>query len=173
MNDVYISYTRDDNVAAELIAHRLQSEGFSVSFDRDAIVAGVSFSESTIRAIRSASAVLALLSSKSRKNKWVAEELQAALDTKNLVVPVLLDKDAKENWLWPILATRQSVELDFNSPDSKSQLDKLVRMLAAARPMSAVPVPPTSAAPVRPRSAAPVRLKWYIFGSIAIAVIAA
>jgi TIR domain len=132
MHDVYVSYTRDDQQAAEVIAGRLSSEGFSVFLDHDAIVAGESWSDRTIEEIRSAKAVLALLSSESRKNRWVAEELQAALDTKKLVVPVLLDKDAKQNWLWPLLALRHSVELDLRSPDWRPQLDELVRWLSVA-----------------------------------------
>jgi hypothetical protein len=114
-----------------MIADQLSSKGFSVVFDRSTIVAGESFEPRTLNEIRNAKAVLALLSSSSRKNTWVASELQAALDTKAVVVPVLLDKGAKDNWLWPLLATRQSVELDLASADRKSQLDKLVRELSA------------------------------------------
>jgi TIR domain len=131
MHDVFISYVRDDQTAAHLIADRLSSKGFSVFLDRDAIVSGDSYSQRIANEIRSARAVVALLSSRSRKNKWVADELQTALDSKAVVVPVLLDKGAKDNWLWPLLATRHSVELDLGSADPKSELDKLVRELSA------------------------------------------
>jgi TIR domain len=82
--------------------------------------------------MRRARAVLVLLSSSSRKSKWVDTELQTALDSKSMVIPVLLDKGAKDNWLWPLLANRQSVELDLTSADLKSQLDELVQVLSIA-----------------------------------------
>src|SRR5216683_5647375 len=91
MGDVFISYTRDDDDAARRIAARLSAAGFSVFFDRDAIVSGDSYSDLIVSKIQSASAVLVLLSSRSRKSKWVADELQTALDSKTVVVPVLLD----------------------------------------------------------------------------------
>jgi TIR domain len=132
MSDVFISYTQDDRVAAGSIADRLSHEGFTIFLDREVLVAGEDWSARIVNEIRSARAVLALLSSTSRKNKWVADELQVALDSKAVVIPVLLDKGAKDNWLWPLLATRQSVELNLTSADRKSQLDNLVRVLSAA-----------------------------------------
>src|SRR5258708_4608829 len=85
MRDVFISYTRDDQDAAGRIADRLSAKGFSVFFDRDAIVSGETYSKLIVTKIQSASAVLVLLSSRSRKSKWVADELQTALDTKKVV----------------------------------------------------------------------------------------
>jgi hypothetical protein len=159
MHKVFISYARADQHVADVIAERLASEGLSVSFDHVAIVAGESYSDKIVSEIRSASAVLALLSSTSRKSKWVATELQAALESETVVVAVLLDKGAKDNWLWPLLATRPSVELDLASADWKSQLDNLVRKLSAAMGKGQV--------------ARPAPSKEYIWISIAIAVASA
>jgi tetratricopeptide (TPR) repeat protein len=129
MHDVFISYTRADHAAAEAIAHRFSAVGFSVFFDQAALVAGDSWSSKIEKELRGARVVLALLSSNSRRSTWVADELQTALDSKKLVVPVLLDPGAKENWLWPLLANRQSVALYLSSPNWESQLDHLVQTL--------------------------------------------
>lgn len=132
MHDVFISYTQDDHEAAATIADRLSASGFSVFFDRQAIVMGESWDDRIAEELRTARAVIALLSSRSRRSTWVADELQEALDSKKLVVPVLLDQAAKENWLWPLLATRQSIQLDLESPNWKSQINELVQALSQA-----------------------------------------
>lgn len=130
MHDIFISYTRDDQDAAAAIADRLSASGFSVFFDRQALVSGEAWSDKIGEELRGADAVIALLSSRSRRSTWVADELQGALDSKKLVIPVLLDQGAKENWLWPLLATRQSIELNWGSSLWHSQLNVLVEALS-------------------------------------------
>jgi TIR domain len=132
MHDVFISYAREDQVAAQSIASRLSRAGFSVFFDREGVVAGASWSNTIENELHDARAVLALLSSNSRRSTWVKDELQEALDNKKLVIPVLLDQGAKENWLWPLLATRHRIDLDLSSPSPEPQLEQLVRALSTA-----------------------------------------
>jgi TIR domain len=131
MHDVFISCSPADRPAALEIADRLKEVGLSVFIDQLALVAGDSFSDQIRRELRNARAVVVVLSSNSRRSLWVADELQAALDSK-LVIPVLMDQGATENWLWPLLATRQGVVLDQNSPDRQAQLSELVNALAHA-----------------------------------------
>lgn len=131
MNKIFISYTRDDHVAARLIAERLMAAGFEVFYDVEAIVAGDSWSNKIHAVLQDAAAVLVLLSSNSHRSSWVQDELQTALESKSVVVPVLLDEGAKQNWLWPIVATRQSVALDLRSPAVQEQLDHLVGRLTS------------------------------------------
>jgi hypothetical protein len=131
MNRIFISYTRDDQDAARLIAERLRAAGFEVFYDVEAIVAGDSWSNKVRAALQDAAAVLVLLSSNSRRSSWVQDEVQTALESKTLIVPVLLDEGAKQNWLWPLVATRQSVSLDLRSPAVQEQLDYLVGGLAS------------------------------------------
>jgi hypothetical protein len=176
MSDVFISYAQDDALAARIIADRLASKGFSVFFDRYSLVAGEQFSEQIVSNIRRAKAVLALLSSKSQRGKWVDQELQLALESKAVVIPVLLDEGAKNNWLWPLLATRQSVELNSGTAEWEPQLDKLVRDLSkalgkeeeAARIADARIAAP-QAAPQRARAA----YKWIVYAAIVVALIGA
>lgn len=131
MRRVFLSYARDDQVAAHLIADRLSDAGYSVFVDFESLVSGVDWSERIRTALESASAVLVLLSSNSRRSNWVQDEVQTALESKKLVIPVLLDGGAKENWLWPLVATRQSVLLDLRSADLDVQLDRLVQSLSS------------------------------------------
>jgi uncharacterized protein YjbI with pentapeptide repeats len=164
MPDVFISYARADAYPAGIIADRLASEGFSVIFDRNALVVGQNWSEAIVRDIRSAKAVLALLSSNSRRSNFVAEELQAALEAKAVVIPVLLDRGGKDNWLWPLLATRQSVELNLGTAERELQLDKLVRDLSKA--LGKEEAAALRAAPYKP-------YKWIVYAAIVVALIGA
>lgn len=151
MRNVFISYTRDDQAAAQLIASRLAEAGESVFFDIEGIVAGDSWNERISDALRSASIVLVLLSSNSRRSTYVQDEVQLALKSKKLVIPVLLDKGAKQNWLWPLLATRQSIELDLRSDQLESQLSTLVGRLSTLRAVDRS-VPPSAIGAEAPRA---------------------
>src|ERR1700694_3428245 len=104
MRNVFISYAREDQAAAELIANRLRKAGVSVFVDEASLVAGGNWSAQLGRAMQDASAVVVLLSANSRKRTWVDSEVQSALESKKLVVPVLLDAQAKDNWVWPLVA---------------------------------------------------------------------
>jgi hypothetical protein len=168
MNRIFISYTRDDQVAARLIAERLRTAGFEVFYDVEAIVAGDSWSNKVRAALQDAAAVLVLLSSNSRRSSWVQDEVQTALESKTLVVPVLLDEGAKQNWLWPLVATRQSVSLDLGSPAIQEQLDHLVGGLASLTSKS-----PGSLSPgPKPVSTPPMRVS-NVRTMVAIAIVSA
>lgn len=166
MSDVFISYAHDDQAAARLVAERLKAAGFSVFYDVEAVVTGDSFSDAIRSALQGAKAVLVLLSSHSRRSSWVQDELQAALDSKTLVVPVLLDEGATENWLWPLLAQRQSVTLNLGSPDLDLQINQLVRGLERIRSEDA----PTSSRASRPAALGRASGTWK---TVLIAVISA
>jgi TIR domain len=168
MDKVFISYTRDDQVAARLIAKRLTAAGFEVFFDTEGIVAGDSWSNQVSAALQHAAAVLVLLSSNSRRSSWVQDELQTALENKKLVVPVLLDEGAKQNWLWPLVATRQSISLDLRSPALEDQLDHLVGTLSALSRDSG-PAPSRAPEPA-PSAAMPSFTVWR---TVAIAIVSA
>ena len=155
---VFISYARADVPVAREIADRLSFEGFEVFYDQD-LVAG-DYSKRIFHAIRTASAVVVLLSSNSRQSKWVGEEIQAALDSKALVMSVLLDKGAKDNWLWPLLATKPSVELGLTSSNILKQLDDVVRRLQEELKLR---VPAAEAVPLRERIAGVI--VWMAFGA--------
>jgi tetratricopeptide (TPR) repeat protein len=127
MPKVFISYAREDQAAAELIAHRFRGTG--------SLVTGGSWSQQLGLALNESIAVVVLLSTNARKAPWVKSEVQAALENKKVVVPVFLDDGAKDNWLWPLLANRQSLRLYAHGPDVSQQLDAIASVIRdAARP---------------------------------------
>jgi tetratricopeptide (TPR) repeat protein len=127
MRKAFISCAREDYVAAQMIADRVRKAGVSVFVDDAAsLVAGGTWSTLLGTELLESSAVVVILSTNARKTNWVASEVQAALESKKVVVPVLLDDRAKENWLWPLLANRQSFVLHLNGLEVDKQLDSIV-----------------------------------------------
>lgn len=137
MRNVVISYAREDQGAANLIANRLKKAGVSVFVAEASLVAGGNWSAQLRRAVQEASAVVVLLSANSRKGTWVDSEVQTVLESKRLVVPVLLDAQAKDNWIWPLVSNRQSFVLDVETTAVHRQLDSLAAALETSAPTSA------------------------------------
>ena len=130
MHNVFISFSPGDDAAARTIASKLQLKGLRVFFDREGIVAGESWTNKTDNELKSADTVLALLSSRSRRNSWVQDEIQTALSSDKTIISVLLDNEATQNWLWPLLATKQTLKLDLSTSQSDVQLEQLAQEIS-------------------------------------------
>lgn len=113
MPDVFISYAREDGPIAREITEMLKAEDYSV-FDDSAMAAGADFSTITEKALTNSKAVVVLLSRNSNRSKLVDIQLRDALQRGQVIIPVLLDEEAKSNWVWPLVSDRKAIEI--NSP---------------------------------------------------------
>lgn len=113
MADVYISYAREDRDIASHLAQLLQRSGLTVFFDMEALVSGHDFTKAIAEALHQAKAVVVLLSVNTKRSTWVQRELSSVIEKKDgpLVVPVLLDRNAKQNWVWPLISNRPAIDL--------------------------------------------------------------
>jgi hypothetical protein len=93
MPDVFLSYAREDRERASVLAHALESDGWSVWWDRK-MVAGEAFDETIERQLAVANSVVVLWSEHSVSSEWVKSEAAAASE-RDVLVPVLLD-DVKQ-----------------------------------------------------------------------------
>ena len=93
MPDVFLSYAREDRERARVLAHALESDGWSVWWDRK-MVAGETFDETIERQLATANSVVVLWSEHSISSEWVRNEASAASE-RDVLVPVLLD-DVKQ-----------------------------------------------------------------------------
>ena len=134
MSDVFISYAREDAAQAQRLQRALMNLGLTVFVDQDVLVAGTDFSRAIEDSLRSAKAVVVLLSSNTRRGKWVQEELIAVLEAKDgaLVIPVLLDGQAKDNWVWPLVANRQAIDLTQQPHDIEEVATRVRRAIAGS-----------------------------------------
>lgn len=89
MSDVFISYAREDRLAAERIAKALERHGWSVWWDSD-IPPGKAWDELIERELASASCAVVLWSATSLSKAWVKTEAAEAL-SRGVLVPVLIE----------------------------------------------------------------------------------
>jgi tetratricopeptide (TPR) repeat protein len=151
MSQVFLSYSRDDGEAARQVSEAIERlKSGSVFKDMDALVAGTDFSSHIGQQIRDAEAVIVLLSRNSKRSKWVEAELTAALEQKKKVIPVLLDKDAKNNWVWPLISDRHAIERqDWESLPELAE--KVAQEIEPSDLQPLQPAPPMPAAIDAPR----------------------
>ncbi|HYP79106.1 MAG TPA: toll/interleukin-1 receptor domain-containing protein, partial [Steroidobacteraceae bacterium] len=89
MPDVFLSYSREDQVVARRFADALEREGFSVWWDQTLSV-GDAYDKVTERALGEARAVLVLWSKRSVDSRWVRAEATMA-DRNGRLVPVMIE----------------------------------------------------------------------------------
>ncbi len=90
MADIFLSYNREDQPTAKLIANALAGEGFEVWWDT-VLRAGQTYDEVTERQLHDASAVVVLWSSRSVRSKWVRAEATLG-DRKSALIPVMIEQ---------------------------------------------------------------------------------
>lgn len=134
MSDVVISYASEDSETAMRLKKMLSADGLDVFSDTKTLVAGEDYDERTEREMAAAKAIVVLLSRVSKRGRWVEAELQSVLQNKQaVVVPVLLDEDATNNWVWPLISDRQAVTV--NSPEDLTEVARTVKeSLAPSNP---------------------------------------
>ena len=124
MANVFISTARQDASIALRLAEILRADGQTVFYDDSSLVAGKTFSTRIAKELSSAQAIVVLLSRNSVRSNWVEKEFRTALERGGRVIPVLLDEEATNNWVWPLISDRHAIRLG-----SKLGIDEVVRQL--------------------------------------------
>jgi len=134
MADIFVSYAREDAHAVEAISRALRAKGFSVFSDRGGLVSGTAILEQIQHEIQTARLVLLVLSKHASKSRWVQQELITALevDRDRPVVPILIDDEATENVLWPLVANRQTIRENKPSALPELVVSAASRLLSSA-----------------------------------------
>ncbi len=91
MDDVFVSYSREDRTRVQALVQALEARGFSIWIDHSDIPPGATFDDAIERALASARSVIVIWTQHSIASRWVRTEASAALD-RNCLVPVLLDQ---------------------------------------------------------------------------------
>ncbi len=90
MNQVFVSYAKEDSSIAEKLAKALQHAGYSVWWDRH-IPPGKTWDEVIGRALDSATCVVVLWSRRSVESRWVREEAEKGA-SRGCLIPALVEK---------------------------------------------------------------------------------
>jgi TolB-like protein/Flp pilus assembly protein TadD len=89
MPDIFLSYTREDQAAAQRFAKAFEAQGFSVWWDVT-LRSGETYDQVTEEALRTAKAVVVLWSKKSVLSRWVRAEATLA-DRNRTLVPAMVE----------------------------------------------------------------------------------
>ncbi len=126
MADVFISYSNLDASVAQDIGNGLQRMGIDVFTDDTVLVAGKQAYEQIEKALRESDVAVILLSTNSRRSSWVEEEISRAINRKKNVIALLLDENAENNWVWPLIANREAIDMRTES------IEAAIRKIACA-----------------------------------------
>lgn len=127
MADIFISYASEDRERAGMLAHALESEGWTVWWDR-LIPLGKPFDDVIQEQIDAAKCVLVLWTTTSVGSKWVRSEASEA-EERNSLVPVMLDETADIPLAFKLL---QAAKLwDWEPGVEHAEYDKLLGQIRA------------------------------------------
>ncbi len=110
MADIFISYARADRDKIEKLAAALETEGYSVWWDRQ-IVGGAEFSEEIEKELAAAKTVIVAWSADGAKSRWVKDEAGIAANSGKLIALTL---DGAE----PPIGFKQFHAVDYSRHDA-------------------------------------------------------
>ncbi|HSP97721.1 MAG TPA: toll/interleukin-1 receptor domain-containing protein, partial [Candidatus Dormibacteraeota bacterium] len=90
MDDVFISYSREDRTRVQGLVQALEARGLSIWIDHSDIPPGATFDDAIESALDAARCVIVVWTAHSVASRWVRSEASAALD-RNRLVPVLFE----------------------------------------------------------------------------------
>src|SRR5215472_18242527 len=90
MNDIFISYKREEQGIARKLANALEDEGWTVWWDPK-LRAGERFNDVIEKALKESKCVLVMWSKRSVESKYVKDEATYALN-RNKLVPVMIEE---------------------------------------------------------------------------------
>lgn len=156
MADIFLSYASEDRERARLVAQLLESQSWTVWWDRK-IPAGVAYDEVIEREIGTAKYVVVLWSISSTKSEWVKNEAASAVEQEKLI-PVQID-DIK----LPLeFRRRQTLNLSGWSGDaSDTRLESLFEALSTKSALETSSSRPVRA-PAKPERSSPTNLTLII-----------
>ena len=134
MSDIFLSYKSEDRAKAQTIAEALESQGYSVWWDR-IILPGQTFEDVIEEELTAANCIVVLWSKKSVKSEWVRTEASEG-KRREILIPVLI-----EDVTPPLAFSRMNVAklMEWNGTSPHHEFDRLIQSvggkLGRAAPM--------------------------------------
>ena len=160
--EVFVSYSRGDQVRVFELAAKLRAAGVSLWIDQGAIDAATLWSEQIVNALESAKALLLIVTPASVHSDNVAKEVMLVSERKGHILPVHLEPTVIPPTLKYQLAGIQHIEF-FQGGDADSSVRGILRSLERlgvtvsppqTTKVAAIAAPPDEAAPARRGAAA-------------------
>lgn len=160
MADIFLSYSRVDRPTAQIIAEALESEGFSVWWDK-ILRAGQTYDEVTETMLRDSHVVVVLWSQTSVKSTWVRAEATQG-QRNGVLIPAMIE-EAERPIMFELVQTADLIDWSGDRSDERwgnfvadlkrgLEMPKPAGALASAAPSTAPkpdpkPTPPPPPAP--------------------------
>lgn len=132
MPNIFISYSHNDSTISQEISKALKNEGFSVFTDNNLLLSD-NIQNTLQRSLIEAETVILLLSKNSKSSQWVRNEIASALDHGKKIIPVLLDDQAKNNWVWPLVSKHQAISFENDKSSVEDVVSKIVKGLGSGK----------------------------------------
>ncbi len=144
MASIFISYSRRDTRAVDLLAERLQAGGHKVWIDREGIDGGAQWRERIVSAIREADVFLLVLTASSVQSDNVRRELDIAQDCPARLLPVQYGPATiPDGWSYQ-LAGVQVIDMGTDREAGFARLFAALGQAAPAPQRPARPAPPAT-----------------------------
>jgi hypothetical protein len=117
---IFLSYASQDQESAQMLAKNLEAKGHRVWDPERDLISGSDWASTLMKQMKSAEAMVVLLSPEAVDSRWVSHEIEYALGAKRLqdrLIPVLVRPTKKIPW---ILRELQLVKLGDN-PEKATQ----------------------------------------------------
>lgn len=117
---IFLSYASQDQASAQVLAKKLEAKGHQVWDPERDLVSGSDWASTLMKQMKSAEAMIVLLSPEAVDSRWVSHEIEYALGASRLqdrLIPVLVRPTKKIPW---ILRELQLVKLGDN-PEKTTQ----------------------------------------------------
>ena len=117
---IFLSYASQDQATAQVLAKKLEAKGHQVWDPERDLVSGSDWASTLMKQMKSAEAMIVLLSPEAVDSRWVSHEIEYALGASRLqdrLIPVLVRPTKKIPW---ILRELQLVKLGDN-PEKATQ----------------------------------------------------
>lgn len=111
---VFISYSTKDLDYIKTIKKQLKNKAIKYWIAPDSIPAGGEYTELIVNAIENSSAVLLVLSENSQESLWVPKELDIAISSEKIIIPIHIDKSALNKKMRFRLSNSQIAEASEN-----------------------------------------------------------
>lgn len=135
MSDIFISYASKDRELAKILAHTLESQGWSVWWDRK-IPFGKIYDEVIAENLAAAHCVIVIWTHHSVSSRWVRTEASEAFE-RNALIPILMDAGTKIPLQFKLLQTANLSGWkpgDVTHPEFSRLLGHIKELCAAPQP---------------------------------------
>ena len=149
LEDIFLSYNREDQAVARTYAEAFEREGLSVWWDT-ALRSGDAYDEVTEAALRNAKAVVVLWSPRSVVSRWVRAEATVA-DRNGTLLPLMIEP-CDRPIMFELTQTADLIGWNGSTDDTRwgGFIDDVQRLLGRERVPRPAPAPAVPATPAQP-----------------------